>query len=100
MSVSAGTEAGSVAGGGFISDRALTLPALDLVRTGAVPVDELLHRLEAELGGQGQLLDDLFEALGADPIGEGVERLALLALGLVEADPALDGLRDAFGGQP
>ena len=58
------------------SYRALPLAALDLVGAGAVPVDELLHRLEAELGGQRQLLDLPFEALGADPLGEGVELLA------------------------
>ena len=78
-------------------DRALALAALDLVGAGAVPVDELLHRLEAELGRQGQVLDLCFEALGADPLGEGVELLALVALGLVEAHPALDRLGHPFG---
>jgi len=45
-------------------------------------VDELLHRLEAELGGQGELLDlDLgLEALVADRLGERLEVLALLPL--------------------
>ena len=39
------------------SDRALALAALDLVGLGAAPVDELVHRLEAELDRQRQVLD-------------------------------------------
>src|SRR6476660_1300773 len=100
MSVAAGTGPVSVAGGGFMLNRALPLAALHLVRARAVPVDELLHRLEAELGRQGQVLDLRFEALGPDPLGEGIELLALVALGLVQPYPALDRLRDAFGRQP
>src|SRR5690242_2162538 len=66
------------------SYRALALPALDLVGAGAVPIDELLHGLEAELGRKRQLLDLRFERLGPDPLREGVELLAVVALGLVE----------------
>ena len=39
------------------------------------------------------------KALVADALGEGVEHLAVVALGLVEAQPALDGLGHALGGQ-
>ena len=79
------------------SDRALALAALDLERDLLGPVDELVHRLEAELDGHGEIADRVLELLRADALGEGVEPLALLALGLVLADPALDGLRDALG---
>src|SRR5918993_2566612 len=94
-SAGVGTVPERVTGGGFIVgarlDRALPLSPHDLVRAGSVPVDELLHRLEAELGRQGQVLGRRFEGPGADALGEGVELLALVALGLVEPHPALDG---------
>src|SRR6476646_8275677 len=100
-SAGVGTVPESVTGGGFMKDgwaldRALPLSPHYLVRARSVPVDELFHRLQAELGGQGQLLDRCFERLGTYPLDEGVELLALVAVGLVEVDPALDGLGDAF----
>src|SRR5207302_9470409 len=39
------------------------------------------------------------ERLRAHPVDEIVEGLALLALRLVQTDPALDGLRNALGGE-
>src|SRR3954464_6867711 len=81
------------------SDRALALAPDDLERHVAVPVDELVHRLQAELDGHREVAHGVLELLGADARGVGVEDLALLALGLVLADPALDGLGHALGGQ-
>src|SRR3954462_12665265 len=83
-----GTVPDRVTGGGFIAalvrelDRALSLAAHDLVRARSVPVDELLHRLQAELGRHRQLLDRRFERLGTYPVDKCVELLALVALGL------------------
>src|SRR4051812_8133751 len=74
------------------SYRALALAPLDPVRIVAVPVDELLHRCEAEISRQGQILDLFLESCGADTLGVGVELLAVAAIGLVHADPALHGL--------
>ena len=42
-------------------------------------------------------MTSLLEGCGADALGEGVELLAVRALGLVEADPALDGVGHALG---
>src|SRR3954469_4895608 len=81
-------------------DRALSFAALDLVRVGPVPVDEVLEVVEVELHRQRELLRGLRERLGTDAVDEGVERLAVLALGLVEPDPALDRLGHALGRQP
>src|ERR1700761_2800516 len=81
-------------------DRALPFAPLHFIWSGALPVDEILHGLERELGRQGQVLDLAFEALRAGPLGEGVELLALGPLGLVQAYPALDRLRDPFGREP
>src|SRR5262245_58689031 len=100
-----GTVPERVAGGGFIArwrelDRALPLAALEFVGAGPVPIDELLHGLQGEIGWQRQIFHDRFESLGAAALDEGVELLAVLALGLVETDPALDRLGDALGRQP
>src|SRR3954454_21153487 len=80
-------------------DGALPLAADDLVRLAAAPVDELLDVLEVELGRQRQVLRLRLERLGADAVDERVERLALQALALVHADPALDGVGHSLGGQ-
>src|SRR5919202_5379754 len=81
-------------------NRALALAALDAVGVASVPVDEVLEVLEVELHGQRQLLRCVRERLRADAVDERVERLAVLALALVQADPALDRLGHALGGQP
>ena len=66
-----------------------------------LPVHEVLHRLEPELDRHREVADLVLEGAGPDAVGEGVEDLALVVpLGLVEADPALDGLGHALGGQP
>src|SRR4051812_2341853 len=80
-----------------MSDRAFALAADHLERHLALPVDEVLHRLQAELHGHGEIPDRVLERLRADARGVGVEALAVLALGLVLADPALDGVRHALG---
>jgi len=59
----------------------------------------VLERLEVELDGQGDALRGLLERTRADAVEEVVERLAFVALRLVELDPRLDGVRDALGGQ-
>src|SRR3954471_20592291 len=82
-----------------ISDRALALAPLHHERHLALPVDEVVHGLEPELDGHGEVADLVLEVLGAHPYGVGVEHLAVLAVGLVAADPALDGLGDALGGE-
>src|SRR5919206_3326304 len=82
-----------------MSDRALALAADHLERHLALPVDELVHRLETELGGERQVADEILEVLGPDPRDVGVEDLAVLALGLVGPDPALDGVRHALRGE-
>src|SRR3954471_7232759 len=82
-----------------MSDRALALAADHLERHLAVPVDEVVHRLQAELHGHGEVTDGVLERSGADAGGVGVEDLALLALGLVLAQPALDGLGHPLGGE-
>src|SRR5215212_7681504 len=80
-----------------MSDRALALAADHLEGHLALPVDELVHRLQAELDGHGEIAHGVLEALGADAHGVRVEDLAVLTLGLVDADPPLDGLRHALG---
>src|SRR5215210_2764219 len=82
------------------SDRALALAADDLERHVLAPVDEVVHRLQAELDRHREVADDLLERRRPDALGEVVERLALLAVALVEAQPALDRLGDALGRQP
>src|SRR4051794_19473260 len=81
------------------SDRALALAALHHEGHLALPVDELAHRLQPELDGHGEVADRVLEVLGPDARGVGVEHLAVLALVLVGADPALDRLGHALGGQ-
>src|SRR3954451_11768955 len=81
------------------SDGALALATDDLEGLVAIPVDEVVERLETELHGERQLLDLVHEALLADAGGEGVELLVALALGLVHAQPALHGLGDPLGRQ-
>src|SRR5215207_1211088 len=84
-----------------MSDRALALAADDPVGIGAVPVDELRHRLQGERRREGEVgLDELFELRRAHAAHELVELLAVDAVVLVVADPALDGLGHALGGQP
>ena len=58
-----------------------------------------MHVLEVELDRHREVLDALLEALGADALGEVVELLAVVALGLVDAHPALDRVGDALRGQ-
>src|ERR671920_76654 len=71
--------------------------AHDLERDVLRPVDEVLHRLQPELDRHREVAHQLLEGRRPDALGEGVEDLALVvALGLVEADPALDGLRHAL----
>src|SRR3712207_9039873 len=77
------------------SDRALALTPDDLERRVPLPVDEVVHGLERELDGHREVLDLGLEAPGADALGERVELLAVLALGLVEPQPALDGVGHA-----
>src|SRR4051794_11795402 len=82
-----------------MSDRALALAADHLEGHLALPVDEVVHRLQAELHGHGEVADRVLELLRPDAGGPRVEHLAVLALGLVLADPALDGVRHALGRQ-
>src|ERR1035437_3080464 len=79
--------------------RALALAADHFERDIAVPVDERVHRLQPEVDGHRQILDDPLELARADALGEVVPLLALLAVGLVVADPALDRVRHPLGGQ-
>ena len=58
-------------------------PRDDLEGHLAVPVDELVHRLQPELDRHGEVAHRVLERLRADARGVGVERLAVLALGLV-----------------
>src|SRR5215211_2994897 len=81
------------------SNRAFSLAALDLVGVGAGPVDELVEGLKTEFDRHRQVLDLRLEAIRARTLDEGVEGLALVALGLVEAQPALDRVGHALGGQ-
>src|SRR5918994_3143995 len=65
--------------------RALALAADDLERHLALPVDEVVHRLQAELHGHGQVADLVLERRRADALGVGVEHLAVGPLRLVLA---------------
>src|SRR4029077_6456125 len=69
---------------------ALALAPFHLERRAAVPVDELVHRLQAKIDRHRQLLDQAFELAVAHAAHELVKRLAVGALGFVVADPALD----------
>src|SRR5204862_2246075 len=80
-------------------DGALPLAAFDLEGGAAVPVDELVHGLQTKIDRHRQILDELLQLSGPDAPGERAERLALAALTLVVADPALDRLGHALGGQ-
>src|SRR4051794_6208839 len=80
-------------------DRAFALTTDYLVGLGPAPVDEVLERLEVELGRQGDAARGLLERRRTDAVEEFVERLTLVALRLVELDPDLDRIRHALGGQ-
>src|SRR2546421_5075022 len=77
-------------------DGAFTLAANHFERPVAAPIDEVVHRLQAEFDRHRQVLDAGLKLSRADPIGERVEFLAVLALGLVIAHPALDSLGNPF----
>src|SRR6478609_4468067 len=81
------------------SDRALAFAALHDEGSVLRPVDELVHRVEAELDRHREIADLVLERLGADAGGEVVEHLAVLTARLVQADPALDRLGGALGRQ-
>src|SRR5215213_4318290 len=82
------------------SDGALALAADDLVELVAVPVHEVLDVLGAELDGQREVLDEALELVGADALDELVELLAVGAVLLVVAHPALDRIRHPLRGDP
>src|SRR5436309_814671 len=82
------------------SDRALALAAHDLERRLLGPVDEVVHVLQAELDRHREVLHLRLELLRPNAVDEGVEFLALLPLGFVEAYPALHRLRHALGREP
>src|SRR3954463_8533849 len=90
----------TVGDGAVMSDRALALAAHHLVWLVALPVDEELHVLEVEVHRQREVASALLELLHAHALHERVELLAILTVGLVEADPALDRLRHALRRQP
>src|SRR3954454_2065222 len=94
------SRSGVTATAAIALDGALALAADDLEGLMPVPVDEVVHGLEAELHRERQLLDLGHEALLADAAGEGVELLVPLALRLVHPQPALHRLGDPLGGQP
>src|SRR5262249_14157550 len=75
-------------------DGALALAAADFERHVPVPVDELVHRLEAEVDREREVLYKRLELAGADARCEVVPLLARLAVGLVVANPALDRVGD------
>src|SRR6185312_10034853 len=76
--------------------RALALSTYHLEGDVAVPVDEVVHRLQAELDRQRELLDEPFELRGTDALDERDPLLAVLARGLVVAQPALHRVGDAL----
>src|ERR1700730_10335192 len=80
-------------------DSALALAANDFEGNVAVPVDELVHRLQPEVHGHRQVLYERLELARPHPLEVLVPLLAILAVGLVLDDPALDRVRDALGGQ-
>src|SRR5438477_10830310 len=82
------------------SDRALAFAADHFERRVLGPVDEIVHVFQAELDGHRQVLDSCFELVRTYPDRERVELLALLALALAEANPALNSFRHALGRKP
>src|SRR6476469_8821975 len=80
--------------------RALALAANDFEWDVAVPVDELVHRLQSEIDRHRQILDDRLGLAGADTREVLVPVLAVVAVGLILADPALDRVGYALGRQP
>src|SRR2546421_5063345 len=96
----AGSRLGWLSTGMSALDGALPFAAHDLVRLVPAPVDEVLHRLDAELEGQREVLGARLELGGAHSRDKRVELLAVLARLLVVAQPALHGLRHALGRQP
>src|SRR4051812_41530600 len=100
--VSPSKSGGRSIGGAWrlMSNRALALATHDLVRLVALPVDEVLHVLEVEFDRQREILRARLELGHADPLHERVELLALVPLGLVVAQPALDRLGHALRGKP
>src|SRR3982074_2339207 len=80
-------------------DGALALAADHFEGHVAFPVDELVHRLQPEVDGQREILHQRLELAGADPLDVVVPLLALVAVALVEADPAFDRVRNALGRQ-
>src|SRR5438128_241223 len=79
------------------SDCAFALAALHAVDVLAVPVDEVDEVLDVELDGQREVLRGLLERLRPNAVDVGVERLALLALLFIEADPPLHRVGHALG---
>src|SRR5271154_1094309 len=76
--------------------RALALAANYLERSASVPVDELAHRLQPEVHGQRQVLHERLQLARPHALDERVPFLALLAVALVVADPALDRIWNAL----
>src|SRR5260370_29087510 len=70
-------------------DGALALATDHFERHVAVPVDELAHRLQAEINRHRQLLYLRFDLSRSDALYERPPRLTLLPAGLIVADPAL-----------
>src|SRR5271165_5806008 len=81
------------------SDSAFALATGHGERAVTAPVDEQLEALQRELGGQREVAHARLEIGCAHAIHERSEGLTALALGLVEAQPALDRLGHALGGQ-
>src|SRR5205823_12128540 len=80
-------------------DGALPLTAFDLERGAAAPVYEFVHRLQAKIDRQREILDHALELARANALGKRGKALPVCALRLVVAQPALDRLRHALGGQ-
>src|ERR1700730_3836664 len=80
-------------------DSALALAANDFEGNVAVPVDELVNRHQPEVAGTRQVLYERLELGRPHPLQILVPLLAILAVGLVLDDPALDRVRDALGRQ-
>src|SRR5258708_15692964 len=76
-------------------DGALALATDHFERHVAVPVDELTHRLQAEINRHRQLLYLRFDLSRSDALYERPPRLALLPAGLIVADPPRPPHRDA-----
>src|SRR6185312_15274841 len=90
-------SAGPVTGSSL--DGALALATDHFERHVPVPVDELVHRLQTEVGRHREVLDEPLELARPDPLDEVVPLLAVLAVLLVVTDPALDRVRHALGRQ-